>query len=117
MSDFDRQRAERDFNMNPPTNAPGQGDDGWGDLFSNSSTDTSTDSFNMGVSGVDTDINSILNGQQGANGLPNQQFGIENPQGIDAQTAPRRTFGDKVGENLRMLRLQVLRVLLSILNF
>ena len=100
MSDFDRQRAERDFNMNPPTNAPGQGDDGWGDLFSNSSTDTSTDSFNMGVSGVDTDINSILNGQQGANGLPNQQFGIENPQGIDAQTAPRRTFGDKVGEKL-----------------
>ena len=36
MEDLDRMRAERDFNMNPPDTAPGQGDDGWGDIFGDS---------------------------------------------------------------------------------
>lgn len=30
---YEEQRAERDFRMNPPEDAPGQGDNGWGDTF------------------------------------------------------------------------------------
>lgn len=61
MPDYDRNRAERDFNLNPPANAPGQGGDDWDALFadtSGSNTGTPVNNF----SGVDTDINSILNG-------------------------------------------------------
>ena len=93
MADYDRQRAERDFNMNPPTNAPGQGGDGWGDLFSNNS---STD-FGTSVSGVDTDINSILNGQQGVPGAqPNQQFGVAGNQQMGNPQAFEQSTGEKI---------------------
>lgn len=65
MADYERQRAERDFNMNPPSNAPGQGDDGWGDLFSDSPAGSPVipngDAFSGMNSGMD--IGSILNGQ------------------------------------------------------
>lgn len=90
--DYDTNRAERDFNMNPPANAPGQGDDGWGDLFNDSSTSVldpmaGQGSQQMGMNGIG-DINSILNGQQGAGGIP--QGG-----GYPQQQA-KPTLGEKV---------------------
>ena len=94
--DYDNNRAERDFNMNPPTNAPGQGDDGWGDLFSNSSTSINQDPMgsannaNMGMNGFGGDINNILNGQQGMPGMPGVQGGY--PQ------EPQKTLGDKASD-------------------
>lgn len=94
--DYDNNRAERDFNMNPPTNAPGQGDDGWGDLFNDSSTSinqdpmSSANNANMGMNGLGGDINSILNGQQG---MP----GMAGGQGVYPQE-PQRTLGDKASD-------------------
>lgn len=101
--DFDQQRAERDFNMNPPSNAPGQGDDGWGDLFSDSATgvNTGTDSFSTGS---DMDINSILNGQQG---MGNQQFGIPGAQGVQGFNQPQQaqtpSLGSQLGDKLEVV--------------
>lgn len=97
MADYERQRAERDFNMNPPTNAPGQGGDGWGDLFSNNS---STD-FGTSVSGVDTDINSILNGQQGVPGDINaQQMSQMGSTQMGSPQAYKPTTGEKILDGL-----------------
>lgn len=60
---YEDARAERDFRMNPPDSAPGQGDglDGWGDLYSGTEGDTSANNFG----GMDADMNigSILNGE------------------------------------------------------
>ena len=41
---YENERAERDFRMNPPESAPGQGsgDDGWGDLFDSMPTGSSS---------------------------------------------------------------------------
>lgn len=96
---YDDNRAERDFNMNPPTNAPGQGDDGWGDLFSNSSTSVNQDPMgsannaSMGMNGLGGDINSILNGQQGMPGMP----GMSGAQGY-YQQEPQKTLGEKASD-------------------
>lgn len=85
MSNYDNQRAERDFMMNPPTNAPGQGDDGWNEIFGDSNVDANVNNF----TGADTDVNSILNGQQNVNGSVPIQNNI-----------PQSTFGDKIGSKL-----------------
>lgn len=100
MADYDRQRAERDFNMNPPTNAPGQGDDGWGDLFSNSS---STGIGDGGFTGADTDINSILNGQSGNQemGMPGMGMpGMGMPGGMPGVPQQNQSIGTKIGDKL-----------------
>lgn len=71
MGDYDDARAERDYRMNPPETAPGQGfgnNDGWGGSFSQpfDSTVGGQDPF-MGGS---TDINSILDGAGGQQSMP-----------------------------------------------
>ena len=66
--DYEDKKAERDFNMNPPAGAPGQGD-GWGGLF---------DDDGMGDP-LGGDISSILNtagSGTGGVGTPNQELGI-----------------------------------------
>lgn len=75
MSEYDDARAERDYRLNPPDSAPGQGDigDGWGDLYSGSENSTLGNDF----TGMDSDmnINSILNGdtpQMQAQGMQQQ---------------------------------------------
>lgn len=70
MGDFDDARAERDYRMNPPESAPGQGfgDDGWGGSFSQplgGGMDNSSPFMGGG-----TDINSILNGAGGSPPMP-----------------------------------------------
>lgn len=76
MPDYDRMRAERDFNVNPPTNAPGQGGDGWGDLF-----DSPTEQQQSSPMSGDMDINNILNGSQGAYGVQGMQGNMQGMQG------------------------------------
>ena len=104
MPDFDRMRAERDFMNNPPISAPGQGDDGWGDLFNQPAQDTTSGS----PMGGDVDINSILNGQGGMPGaqgmggmpgIPGQMGGIQGQFGT-MPGQPQQTFGDKVSEGI-----------------
>ena len=57
---YEQERAERDFRQNPPTNAPGQGnDDDWGDIAVGSSSAESMSDVN-----ASPDINNVLNGQQ-----------------------------------------------------
>ena len=55
MSEYDDARAERDYRLNPPDSAPGQGDmgDGWGDLYSGSENSTLGNDF----TGMDSDMN------------------------------------------------------------
>ena len=85
MPDYSRNRAERDFNLNPPSSAPGQGDD-WDSLFSDTnSSNAQANNF----SGTDTDINAILNGTTQAPGVQTQSGGI-----------PPQSFGDVVGDKL-----------------
>lgn len=102
MPDFDRMRAEHDFNMNPPVSAPGQGDDGWGDLFSQPSQEPMQGT----PMGGDVDINSILNGQGnmgGVPGIPGMQGGIGGVNGMPNQFGnmqQSQTFGDKVSEGI-----------------
>lgn len=73
MGKYDEARQERDFRMNPPSSAPGQGsNDGWGDLFpegSSSVEDTSASlSGNTNNGGIN--VNNILNGTANQNGQP-----------------------------------------------
>lgn len=65
MGKYDDARQERDFRMNPPSTAPGQGsDDDWGSLFpEGSSSIEDTNASLGGNTGGDVDVNSILNGQ------------------------------------------------------
>lgn len=78
MGDFDRQRAERDFNMNPPTTAPGQSDE-WDNIFGGSTESApSQQSSSVG----DLDISSILNGGN-ANG--NTQGAMPQMPGVMTQ--------------------------------
>lgn len=72
MGKYDDARAERDFRMNPPNNAPGQGDDGWGDdITSQTSMNMNTNAFS-GSNG-DLDVNAVLN----SGAAPNQP-GVQN---------------------------------------
>lgn len=87
MADYSRQRAERDFNMNPPQNAPGQGGDGWDAIFADSSQGAEVNNF----SGADTNVSNILNGGQN-NTTNNTQ--VQNTSGIPVQQS---SFGDKLG--------------------
>ena len=74
---YDDARAERDYRMNPPDSAPGQGDmgDGWGNLYDDSENITANNDF----TGMDSDmnINGLLNGDGMNNNLGGQQV---NPQ-------------------------------------
>lgn len=65
---YDDARAERDFRQNPPENAPGQGDDGWGDLFpeGSSSVEDMSSSYN-------SNINETLNRENSNNNQNNLQ--------------------------------------------
>lgn len=77
MGRYDDARAERDFRMNPPNDAPGQGSDGWDiDL---SGADASMNSFS-GTNG-DIDVNNLLNngGNIGA-GVQGPQQGAQSQQ-------------------------------------
>lgn len=56
MANYDRQRAERNFDKNPPNKAPGMDDDGWDNIFDDSSSDNSTSNNSS-----DLNIDSILN--------------------------------------------------------
>lgn len=80
MSGYDEARAERDYRMNPPDSAPGQGDmgDGWGDLYADSDNTTMGNDF-TGM-GSDMNIDSILNGEN----PQMQQMGMQqsNPANI-----------------------------------
>lgn len=79
VDDYDKARAERDFNMNPPSTAPGQGsDDEWGNIFSGASMSSSSN--DMALMGGGSDINAILNsnatqGQQGMQQNGNKSWG------------------------------------------
>ena len=106
MPDYDRMRAERDFNVSPPTNAPGQGSDGWGDLF-----DSPTEQQQGSPMSGDMDINNILNGNQGVYGVQGMQGNMQGMQGMPGvqvqggmQGMPgmqqQETFGDKVSAGI-----------------
>lgn len=73
MANYDNARAERDFRLNPPENAPGQGDDGWN--FDTSSVDTNAFSGTNG----DIDVGNVLD----SNSLGGQ------PQNNPNQTNPK----------------------------
>lgn len=73
MPNYDDARAERDYRLNPPDSAPGQGEsgDGWSDdLYSESST------MGNNFTGMDADMNigSILNGEGMQNGMNQGSF-------------------------------------------
>lgn len=87
MADYSRQRAERDFNMNPPSNAPGQGGDDWDAIFADSSQGAEVNNF----SGADTNVNNILNGTQ--NTVNGNQ--VQNTSNTSMQQ--QSSFGDKLG--------------------
>ena len=101
MADYSRQRAERDFNMNPPTNAPGQGVQGWDDMAMNPDVGTGVGSDMGSVftgNTGNTNINDVLN--QGAgmpgNGVPgNMNNGMGMGAGMPQQ---QRSFGEQLGE-------------------
>lgn len=121
-TNFDEMRSRRNFDMNPPENAPGQGGDGWDNLpIGSSGADFSVSNggfdgnlgFDGGSSGMD--INSTLNGggspfipgsgnqptmpggMLGIQGsMPGVQMGPMDPYG---QQQPQKTFGEKVGES------------------
>ena len=118
-NNFDEMRSRRNFDMNPPENAPGQGGDGWDNLpMGSSGADFSVSNggfdgnlgFDGGTSGMD--INSTLNGGGGSPfipgsvGQPNMQGGMPGvqmgPMGqIDpyGQQQPQKTFGEKLGDS------------------
>lgn len=63
---YETERAERDFRQNPPSTAPGQGnDDDWGDIGLGSSSVESIPNS--------TEINNTLSADQNANGVQTQQ--------------------------------------------
>lgn len=70
---YDDARAEREFRQNPPENAPGQGDDGWGDLFpeGSSSVEDMSSTYNQ-------NINNVLNETQGVQNNQQQQMQQQN---------------------------------------
>lgn len=59
MGQYDDARAERDFRLNPPDSAPGQGSDEWGSMLEGSSSLSDGSAF---TGSGDIDINAILNG-------------------------------------------------------
>lgn len=68
--DYENAKAERDFRMNPPSNAPGQGDDdGWGDIFDSEPTGSS--------SAETTDSSSIMQSTPQSTEIQSQP--IQNP--------------------------------------
>lgn len=65
MANWDDARAERDFRVNPPNLAPGQGSgDEWGDMPVGSSSIDSNSAF----TGSDDFVGSVLNGSNGSCG-------------------------------------------------
>lgn len=79
MGQFDDARAERDFRMNPPESAPGQGGSGWGDDMSFEQPGGMND-----FGGGDMNIDSILNGDgDPMNGM--QGMGVGNLQQQNSQ--------------------------------
>lgn len=121
--DYDAMRSRRDFDMNPPSNAPGQGGSGWDDLPLGSSGADFGGGFNgdLGFDGgtSNSDVNSMLNGQQAVNafGIPinpntmpqnNMQPGMQNGMGFGVQDMSggqwgqpqqdTRTTGEKISD-------------------
>ena len=92
MPDYSRQRAERSFNMNPPSNAPGQGGDGWDSIFGENSPSQNDASVNN-FSGADTNIDSILNGSSNPTNSNNPNAGMGMPQA-------QQGFGTQIGSAL-----------------
>ena len=92
MADYSQQRAERSFNMNPPSNAPGQGGDGWDSIFGDSSS-TQNDASVNNFTGADSNIDSILNGTTQTNNPNQMQMGMG---GMQAQPG----FGNQIGSAL-----------------
>lgn len=90
LSQFDDARAERDYRMNPPDLAPGQGGSGWGDDMSFEQPGGMND-----FGGGDLNIGSILNddgdpisGMQGMGvGNVQQQTQQQQPKSTDEQFA------------------------------
>lgn len=84
VDDLERARADRDFRMNPPSTAPGQGMDsgnsGWDDLFSNSSTDSSANSSALsGMGGFDMGLGGGFDGGMGGMGGGGDLNSLLNP--------------------------------------
>ena len=79
MGKWDDARAERDFRMNPPDLAPGQGSgDDWGDLLSESPLDTDDSVFSGSENFVgsvldQTNINNTSNNNNQQNTFNSQQ--------------------------------------------
>lgn len=82
MTDYDENRAVRDFNMNPPSGAPGLSDEGWDNIFNDDKGSSGTD-----FSGGNLDVGSILNGgNEGNNQVPGV-IGVEGntPQNVNTE--------------------------------
>lgn len=88
---YDDARAERDFRMNPPKDAPGQGADGWD--IDMSGTETNSSAF-TGSNG-DIDVNNLLNSNE--NAVQGSQQSQLSPQEVAKQyTAAEDKFFDTV---------------------
>lgn len=111
MADYSRQRAERDFNRNPPTNAPGQGSGGatgWDGMEIDSSFGGVDMSSAFDGNPGNMSLDQILNG--GANQVPGQQsqYGVSDPlafnsmpgQNINGQNAMNQQQQQTVGEKV-----------------
>lgn len=89
--DADRARADRDFRMNPPKNAPGQGDDGW-NISDGGAGMGSGDSFFGDTSGSENNWNGSGNNWNGSLSKPadGANNGFDNPfggmPGVNVQT-------------------------------
>lgn len=95
MGNYDKQRAEREFNMNPPTTAPGQSDE-WDALFTSSASTPTTDA--SGGTGADLDINSVLNGTANSQ-QPNTMMpgvGVQQPNQMN-QNPQQSGYDSKLG--------------------
>jgi hypothetical protein len=80
MADFTNRRAERDFDRNPPTNAPGQGTGatGWDSMEIDPNFSSMDSSFTGGVPGVN--MNDPLGGSIPGMGVPGMQTGVPGMQ-------------------------------------
>lgn len=85
---YEDARAEREFRMNPPSSAPGQGsDDDWNNMaIGSSSVESISDSYQ-------SDINSTLNNMNGSQQLPAQN---QQGTGLNGYFQPGKPVEDRL---------------------